>query len=144
VMEAVQALPAPTPATALPAGRGELILVVDDEAAIRQIAETMLEAFNYRVLTANDGAEAVALFARHQGEVAAVLTDMMMPVMDGAALVRALSKLDPQMKVIASSGFAEDSKLDEVAAAGVKHFLTKPYTAEKLLTTLAELLGRGR
>jgi PAS domain S-box-containing protein len=144
VMEAAQAQSAPTPATALPAGRGELILVADDEAAIRQIAQTMLEAFNYRVLTANDGAEAVALFARHQGEVAAVLTDMMMPVMDGAALVRALGKLDPQIKIIASSGFAEDSKLDEVAAAGVKHFLAKPYTAEKLLTTLADLLGHRR
>jgi len=64
-------------------GEGELILVVDDEAAIREIAKGTLENFGYRVLTASDGAEALALYAEHKGEIAVVLTDMMMPLMNG-------------------------------------------------------------
>jgi PAS domain S-box-containing protein len=124
----------------LPSGRSEMILIVDDEQAIREITKTTLEAFNYRTITANDGAQAVALFARHSGEVKAVLTDMMMPVMDGAALTAALRSLDPQIKIIASSGHYAEGKMTEAANAGVNAFLPKPYTAEKLLKTLAEVL----
>lgn len=128
----------------LPSGRDELILIVDDEEAIREITKATLEAFNYRTITANDGAQAVALFARHSGEVKAVLTDMMMPVMDGAALTVALRSLDPQIKVIASSGHYAEGKLTEATNAGVNAFLPKPYTADKLLKTLTEVLGNGR
>jgi two-component system cell cycle sensor histidine kinase/response regulator CckA len=125
-------------------GRGELILVVDDEQAIREITKTTLEAFNYRVLTANDGAQAVGLFARNLGEINAVLTDMMMPVMDGTALTHALRSLDPQIKIIASSGHYTEAKIAEASNAGVNVFLPKPYTAEKLLKTLAEVLVSGK
>lgn len=125
----------------LPSGNGELILVVDDESAIRQIAQTILENFNYRVLTANDGAEAIAKFAQHQNEIAVVITDIVMPVMDGAALIRAIRAIRPPTKIIASSGFAETNKLDEAAAIGVKDFLTKPYSTQALLETLARLLS---
>jgi PAS domain S-box-containing protein len=128
----------------LPSGSGELILIVDDEQAIREITKATLEAFNYRTLTANDGAQAVALFARHSGEVKAVLTDMMMPVMDGAALTVALRSLDPQVKIIASSGHYAEGKLAEATNAGVNAFLPKPYTADKLLKTLAEVISNGR
>jgi two-component system cell cycle sensor histidine kinase/response regulator CckA len=121
-----------------------LILVVDDEQAIREITKTTLEAFNYRVLTANDGAQAVGLFARNLGEINAVLTDMMMPVMDGTALTHALRSLDPQIKIIASSGHYTEAKIAEASNAGVNVFLPKPYTAEKLLKTLAEVLVSGK
>ena len=125
----------------LPPGNGELILVVDDESAIRQIAQTILENFNYRVLTANDGAEAIAKFAQYQNEIAVVVTDIVMPVMDGAALIRAIRAIRPLTKIIASSGFAETNKLDEAAAIGIKDFLTKPYSTQALLDTLARLLS---
>jgi len=125
----------------LPAGHGELVLIVDDEQAIREITRTTLEAFNYRAVTANDGAQAVALFARHSGEVKAVITDMMMPVMDGAALIAALRTLDPQIKIIASSGHYAEGKITEAANAGVNSFLIKPYTAEDLLKALADVLS---
>jgi PAS domain S-box-containing protein len=128
----------------LASGRGELILIVDDEQAIREITKTTLEAFNYRALTANDGAQAVALFARHSGEIKAVLTDMMMPVMDGTALAHVLRSLDPQIRIIASSGHNTESKMAEAINAGVNAFLPKPYTADKLLKTLADVLGNGR
>ena len=128
----------------LPAGRGELVLVVDDEEAIRQITKGTLETFNYRVLTAADGTEAVALYAQHRDEVAAVITDMMMPFMDGPATMRALQKMNPQVKVIAASGLSAGDKTAEATAAGALAFLPKPYTAEKLLKTLAEILREPR
>jgi two-component system, cell cycle sensor histidine kinase and response regulator CckA len=139
--EAAMPQPAQTARPGMPSGHGELILIVDDEQAIREITKTTLEAFNYRTLTANDGAQAVAHFARHAGEVKAVLTDMMMPVMDGAALAHALRSLDPQIKILASSGISAESKMAEAMNAGVNAFLPKPYTASKLLKTLAEVLG---
>ncbi|HEY0077366.1 MAG TPA: PAS domain S-box protein [Pyrinomonadaceae bacterium] len=125
----------------LPEGHGELILVVDDEESIRQITRGTLETFGYEVLTAGDGTEAVALYAQHRDRIRLVLTDMMMPFMDGPATIRALQKLDPQVKIIAASGLGGNEKSAEALSAGVKKFLPKPYTAEKLLTTLAEVLN---
>jgi len=124
----------------LPSGSGELILVVDDEEAIRQITKGTLETFGYRVLTAADGTEAVALYAQKGADIAAVLTDVMMPFMDGPATIRALQKMNPQVRVIAASGLAGTEKAAELTGAGVRLFLSKPYTAEKLLRALAEVL----
>jgi len=121
----------------LPLGRGELILVVDDEIAIREITKGTLEAYGYRALTAADGTEAVALYAQHKDEIKAVLTDLMMPYMDGPVTIRALHKLNPNVRIIASSGLAENSR----AIEGARLFLPKPYTAERLLNALAEVIG---
>src|SRR6185369_8814167 len=123
--------------TALPPGRGELILVVDDEIAIREITKGTLEAYGYRALTAADGTEAVALYAQHKDEIKVVLTDLMMPYMDGPVTIRALQKLNPKIKIIASSGLAESGR----AIEGVKMFLPKPYTAERLLKALTDVIG---
>jgi CheY-like chemotaxis protein len=127
-------------AVELPSGQGELILVVDDERAILEITKTSLEMHGYRALTASDGTEAVALYAQHKDEVQVVLTDMMMPYMDGPATIRALQKLNPRVRIIASSGLAETARVAEAANGGVSKFLAKPYTAEKLLETVAEVL----
>lgn len=131
--------PAETAATqtSLPPGNGELILVVDDEAGIRDIAKTTLETFGYRVLTADDGTEAVAIYASRLGEVQAVITDMMMPFLDGAATIRALQKLDPQVRIIASTGLSEGMRSQDAEKLGAKMVLSKPYTAETLLKALA-------
>lgn len=125
----------------LPEGHGELLLVVDDEEAIRQITKGMLETFNYKVITAADGTEAVALYAQRREEIAAVITDMMMPFMDGPATIRALRRLNPRVKIIAASGLGAHDKIAEANALGVELFLPKPYTAEKLLKALAQVLG---
>jgi CheY-like chemotaxis protein len=124
----------------LPKGRGETILVVDDEAAIREITQGTLEMFGYKVLTAGDGAEALAIYAQHQDDIKLVLTDVMMPYMDGAATVRALRRMNPEVKVIASSGLAGNGR-SELASLEVNDFLTKPYSAEKLLTAIARLVN---
>jgi PAS domain S-box-containing protein len=126
--------------TALPVGSGELILVVDDEESIREITRGTLETFGYRVLTANDGTEALALYVDHKDEIAVVLTDMMMPFMDGPATIRALRKINPAIRIIAASGLIGGHKPGEASLEGVSIFLSKPYTAEKLLNALAEIL----
>lgn len=124
----------------LPIGAGEMILVVDDEIAIREITRGTLEAYGYRAITAADGTEAVALYAQHKDQIRIVLTDVMMPYMDGPLTIRALQKLNPQVKIIASSGLADGARMGEATGA-VKRFLPKPYTADKLLTTLRDLLN---
>lgn len=128
----------------LPRGNGELILVVDDEASIREMTKSSLEANGYRALTAGDGTEALSLYAQHSEEISVVLTDMMMPYMDGVATIRALEKMNPKVRVVASSGMAGHGEAARHASARVKAYISKPYTAEKLLATLAEVLESRR
>jgi CheY-like chemotaxis protein len=129
-----------SPPRPLPRGNGELVLVVDDEVAVRTIARTILEQFGYRVLQAGNGAEAVAIYATRPKEIAAVLTDMSMPVMNGAALIATLKVLNPAVRVIGSSGGSSDRALEFALSAGSQGFLAKPYTAEALLEALRALL----
>ncbi len=126
----------------LPMGQGETILVVDDEAGILGATCKLLERHNYKVLSAADGAEALTLFSHHRSVIRLIMTDVMMPVMDGLALTRVIKKMDSEVKLIASSGLEHDAKFEEMRGLGVNVFLTKPYTAEKLLHTLRDLLAR--
>jgi PAS domain S-box-containing protein len=126
--------------TDLPVGHGELILVVDDEEAILQITASTLETFGYKVLTAADGTEAIPVYAQRRDEIAVVLTDMLMPFMDGPATIRALQKMNPKVRIIAASGLTAGHKPGESALEGVKLFLSKPYTAERLLKAIADVL----
>jgi PAS domain S-box-containing protein len=128
--------------SSLPRGRDELVLVVDDELSIRHITQQTLEAFGYRVITAGDGAEAVALYARQAREIAVVLTDMMMPVMDGSTTIQVLRRMNPAIKIIAASGIDSGDNVTRASSAGAHHFLLKPYTAEALLRLLREALDR--
>ena len=123
-----------------PRGNGEIILIIDDEASIRSITGQTLEAFGYRVMSASDGAEGIAKYSQSVQEIAVVMTDMMMPVMDGAAVIRVLMRLNPGVKIIAASGLIAKQAEAEAAGEGVKYFLPKPYTAETMLRTLRELL----
>ncbi|MDI1314527.1 PAS domain S-box protein, partial [Prosthecobacter sp.] len=125
----------------LPGGQGQLILVIDDEASIRQITQQTLEAFGYRVVLASDGAEAAAIYGVRRHEIAAVLTDMMMPVMDGPATIQVLMRMNPQVRIIAASGLNANGMVAKAVNVGVKHFIPKPYTAETLLKTLHTLLN---
>jgi PAS domain S-box-containing protein len=122
-------------------GKGECILIVDDEPAVRQITARTLEAAGYRAMVAGDGAEAVALYSKHMSEIALVLTDMMMPLMDGTATIRALHRMNPDVRIVIASGLPPTTKLNQVANFGVKHFLPKPYSADTLLTVLHNVLS---
>lgn len=132
-----------TERTNLPNGRGELVLVVDNEASIRSITKETLELYGYRAMTAIDGTEAVALFAQNGKEISVVIVDMMMPFMDGAATIRALRRIDPNVKIIAASGLPENGKVVQAKGLDVQWFLPKPFTAQKLLMMLDEGL-RGK
>jgi CheY-like chemotaxis protein len=121
-------------------GEGELILVADDEAAVREITKQILEAYGYKVLLAKDGTEAVVHYAEKSQEIRVVFIDMMMPFMDGAATIRALRNINPMVKIIATSGLATSGQAKEAAGLSVDSFLAKPYTAEALLGTLRKVL----
>ncbi|MBD2560231.1 MULTISPECIES: hybrid sensor histidine kinase/response regulator [Nostoc] len=122
-------------------GHGELILVVDDEAAIQEITKTSLETHNYKTLIASDGIEAIALYAKNRDKISAVLMDIMLPSLDGLTAIRTLRKINPQVKIIASSGLMSENKLSAVAAIGVNTFLSKPYTVNELLLSLHKILS---
>jgi len=128
----------------LPKGNGELILVVDDEESIRVTTACGLETHGYHPLLARNGKEAIALYASHQNNIRLVMTDLMMPLMDGVAMIRALRTLSPEVKIIVTSGLDSDLMTDEAATLGVNAFLPKPYTVATLLQTLHDTLnGRG-
>jgi PAS domain S-box-containing protein len=128
-------------AASMPRGAGELILVIDDEAAVRQITQQTLEAFGYRAVLASDGADAVAVYARLGATIAAVITDMMMPIMDGPATIQVLRRMNPLVRIIGASGLSVTDQVAQAINLGVSHFLPKPYTAETLLKVLKQALG---
>lgn len=122
-----------------PKGEGELILVVDDEDSIRYITKKSLESYNYKAITASDGIEAIALYAERRDEISVVLTDILMPVMDGLTTIRTLQKINPQVKIIAVSGLISNEKINAITEIGIKAFLSKPYTAQQLLQTIGNV-----
>ena len=132
------------PEGSIPRGNGELILVVDDEVNIREVTAATLSRFGYKAVTAVDGTDALAIYAQQHDEIALVLTDMAMPYMDGAALIRALKKMRPDIRVIAMSGLISDSQTAELANLNINAMMSKPFTAETLLTTLATVFGSER
>ena len=119
-------------------GHGQLILLVDDEDSVRFITQQTLQAYGYRVLTAINGTEAIAIYAERQQEIDVVLTDMMMPVMDGAATIQVLKRMNPEVKIIAASGLTSDGT--KATSLGANYYLHKPYTAANILKVLAQII----
>jgi len=124
----------------MPAGSGQTVLIVDDEENIRLITAATLEKYGYSTVTATDGADALAKFAQRMSDISLVLTDMAMPYMDGPAMIRALRHISPDVKVIAMSGLMNPEQTAELETLNVASYLSKPFTADKLLTTLADVL----
>src|SRR5688572_208005 len=125
----------------MPRGRGELVLAVDDETSILTMLKETLENYGYRVIPAKDGAEAVAAFTSHKTDIKVVVTDMLMPFMDGPATIRVLRKLDPKVKIIAASGMLDHEKVRDATGMDNLAFLLKPYTTEKLLATVHKMIA---
>ena len=131
----VEALP-PVAVDRLPTGCGELILVVDDEPQIRQVTKALLENHHYRVLTARDGAEAIALCKAHAEDIDGLLIDMRMPKMSGEIALEALQRINPQLKVVFTSGVMSSKELALKERLKVHAFLPKPYSVEDLLNAM--------
>jgi two-component system cell cycle sensor histidine kinase/response regulator CckA len=123
-----------------PHGNGETILIIDDESSVLVVTSQTLLAFGYQVLTVSNGTEAVTIYTQQQKEIAAVITDMSMPIMDGLSTIHALKSIDPKAKIIAASGLHTDESMAKATGAGIKYFLNKPCTTGNLLETLRKIL----
>lgn len=130
------------PAGQILTGSGDLILVVDDEVAIREVTKTSLETYNYQVLTANNGLEALKLYVQYQEQIKVVLLDIMMPVMDGIDTIATLQQLNSDIKIIAISGLMSNEKIAEAAGNGVQGFLPKPCSATELLSAIDSVIKK--
>ncbi len=121
-----------------PLGDGETILVIDDEAAIREITKSTLTAYNYNPITATDGIEGLTLYIQNKEAIKLVVMDVMMPVMDGISTIKALQRINPDVKIISITGLATSSRENELINLGVKKILAKPYSAGTLLKAIRE------
>ena len=122
------------------AGGHEEILVIDDEEAIRQVAADILGSYGYRVSLAADGAEGVALFRKNRKRTHMVLLDMVMPRQGGRETFLQLQEIDPQVRVLFSTGYSQNEKVNEIMALGVRGFIQKPYQVRDLLAKVREVL----
>jgi CheY-like chemotaxis protein len=125
-------------------GNREVILLVDDETEIAELASTMLTDEGYKVILARDGFEALRIYQQISKQIGLVILDFFLPVMDGDAVFDELRALNPDVAVVLSSGFAEQSKLGNMLALGLKGFIPKPYTREKLLEQVRSTLDSAR
>jgi two-component system, cell cycle sensor histidine kinase and response regulator CckA len=121
--------------------KGELVLVVDDEAAVRNSVELLLQRLNFRTLTCASGHDALISFAQRRADISAIICDLQMPHMDGVVLVQALHRMSPQARVVVMSGNPSERQLAELKAMGVVAVLTKPFSAKQLVETLRNLFA---
>jgi CheY-like chemotaxis protein len=121
-------------------GNRELILLVEDELEIAELAAAMLTDEGYKVILSKDGFEALKIYQLIGKQIGLVILDFFLPVMDGDAVFDELRALNPEVAVVLSSGFAEQSKLGNMLAQGLKGFIPKPYTREKLLEQVRSTL----
>jgi len=124
-------------------GNGELLLLADDETAIRDIATRALEANGYRVLTAENGAQALELYWKHHADLSLVITDMMMPTMDGETLTHEIQQGKNPRPILGMSGLSDPTQRRTQAAANLT-VLSKPFTTTTLLGAVEEVIGKLR
>ncbi|MCS7178840.1 MAG: GAF domain-containing protein [Anaerolineae bacterium] len=132
-------LPEPAAEGLLHAGRGETILLVEDHATLRAAGREILQRLGYRVLEAANGWEALEVYAAERVDL--VLTDVVMPGMSGAALVEALRRQNPEVKIIAVTGYGEDPEVEHIRQAGVLEVVRKPFEVERLAEMVRRVLG---
>jgi CheY-like chemotaxis protein len=128
--------------TSMIEGNGELILIVDDEASIREITKSSLEEHNYKTLAACDGIEAFSVYAHHHNQIDLVLLDIQMPSISGLNAIRVLQQMNPSVKIMAVSGLIENKKLLDASNLEVQAFLAKPYTIDELLNSIQDILKK--
>jgi len=121
-------------------GGDEYILVVDDEEPIRLLTKEILESYGYRVLLAENGLEAIDIYAERKEDIALVILDMVMPKMGGREAFLKLKELEPGVKALLSTGYSQDGKAQEILESGVIGYIQKPYQINKLLAKVRSLL----
>ena len=133
----------PMEAGPVDSGPGDLILVVDDEPQIREMTAPMLSRRGYRVITAGDGIKALALFAARPGEIRLVITDLILPRLDGATLARVARELNPSVQVLAMTGLGNDREGSRIELFA-HMLLYKPFKAQSLFEAVRTLLAPAR
>ncbi len=123
-----------------PKGERELILLVDDDQQVLRMTGEILDFEDYRYILAKDGIEALQIYRRMGGKIDLVLLDYFLPVMDGDAVFDELKAIDPKVRVVLSSGFAEQAKVGSMLARGLHGFIPKPYTQQKLIEQIRSVL----
>src|SRR4030095_12877461 len=123
-----------------PQGPLELVMIVDDEDFVTMLAQRVMAEQGYRVITAKDGFQALDIFKKLHREISLIILDFTMPVMDGADVFHELLQVDANVPVVLSSGFAEQDRLRGMLARGLRGFIPKPYTQQKLLTQIRTTL----
>jgi CheY-like chemotaxis protein len=123
-----------------PDGKRELILVVDDEVHVTRLIQMMLVEAGYRVICAQDGFNAVQIYRKVGKAIDLVLLDFAMPIMDGSDVFEELRLLNPRVAVLLSSGFPQQAQLSQMLAKGLRGFMPKPYTREKMLSQIRSAL----
>ena len=131
-------------AVAATSGLGELVLIVDDEENVLFVMRRALERGGYRALLARDGAEALEVFRRNEAEIRLVVTDVLMPVMDGPAFVRAIRDAGSRVPVLAVSGFFDSPETQQQVHASVDAFISKPFSTVELLAAVQTLIRKGQ
>ena len=127
-----------------PRGQGETVLVVDDEVSVRRLLKNTLERSGYRVLEAQHGREALDAYGEHGASIAVVIIDMTMPVLGGVPTMMELVKMNPEVRIIASSGIHDNEAAARAVGPQVKRFLGKPFTGEQLLRMVRSVVtGRS-
>lgn len=124
-------------------GPRELILFIEDEHEVAEIAAQMLIDEGYKVILTGDGFEALRIYQRIGKQIGLVILDFFLPVMDGDAVFDELRSMNPNIAVVLSSGFAEQQKVSSMLAQGLRGFIPKPYTREKLLSQVRSILDSG-
>jgi CheY-like chemotaxis protein len=127
-----------------PEGERESILIIDDEPEIAEFASTILAEEGYKVIVARDGFEALKIFQQIHDQIGLVILDFFLPVMDGDAVFEELKAINPSVNVVLSSGFAEQNKIGAMLAQGLRGFIPKPYTREKLLEQVQTAIVASR
>ena len=114
-----------------PTGHGETLLLVEDNTRLREAGQNLLTALGYRVLTAANGLEALAIYQTEE-HIALIVTDLVMPEMGGKALVQALHDNDPGQKVLVMTGYTTEESTESLRAAGFLEVIRKPFEADSL------------
>ena len=123
-----------------PTGSKELVMIVDDEEFVTMLAQRVLTDEGYRVVTSKDGFQAIETYRKLKDQISLIILDFTMPIMDGADVFAELLLINPKVPVVLSSGFAEQERLRSMLARGLRGFMPKPYTQQKLLTQIRSTL----
>jgi CheY-like chemotaxis protein len=127
-----------------PKGNREYVLLIEDEPEVAELAASMLADEGYKVIIAHDGFEALKIYQVAARQIALVILDFFLPVMDGDGVFDELRAINPNVNVVLSSGFAEQSKIASMLSRGLRGFIPKPYTQEKLLEQVRTALDAAR